>query len=109
MRSAIPAGLAGRRRSTAGLGNFPPTPIASTSTMWRCCPKRAGWDLGESLVDLLRALGIRSGFTVLALTAVNRSTSYWRRRGFSDYSGDGVLAAKLASYGDDAVYMISEV
>jgi hypothetical protein len=45
----------------------------------------------------------------LALTAVNRSTSYWRRRGFSDYSGDGVLAAKLASYGDDAVYMISEV
>ena len=57
----------------------------------------------------LRALGIRSGLKVLALTAVNRSASYWRRRGFCDYSGDGVLAAKLASYADDAVYMISEV
>jgi GNAT superfamily N-acetyltransferase len=72
-------------------------------------PEARGLGLGESLVDLLRALGIRSGFKVLALTAVNRSTSYWRRRGFSDYSGDGLLAAKLASYGDDAVYMISEV
>ena len=72
-------------------------------------PEARGLGLGESLVDLLRALGIRSGFKVLALTAVNRSTSYWRRRGFSDYSGDEILAAKLASYGDDAVYMISEV
>ena len=72
-------------------------------------PEARGLGLGESLVDLLRALGVRSGLKVLALTAVNRSTSYWRSRGFSDYSGDGVLAAKLASYGDDAVYMISEV
>jgi GNAT superfamily N-acetyltransferase len=72
-------------------------------------PEARGLGLGESLVDLLRALGIRSGFKVLALTAVNRSTSYWRHRGFSDYSGDGILAAKLASYGDGAVYMISEV
>ena len=72
-------------------------------------PEARGLGLGESLVDLLRALGIRSGLKVLALTAVNRSASYWRRRGFCDYSGDGVLAAKLASYADDAVYMISEV
>ena len=66
-------------------------------------PEARGLGLGESLVDLLRALGMRSGFKVLALTAVNRSTSYWRRRGFSNYSGDEILAAKLASYGDDAV------
>jgi GNAT superfamily N-acetyltransferase len=72
-------------------------------------PEARGLGLGESLVDLLRALAARSGFPLLALTAVNRSTPYWRRRGFSDYSGDGMLAAKLASYGGDAVYMISEV
>ena len=72
-------------------------------------PEARGLGLGESLVELLRALGIRSGFRVLALTAVNRSAPYWRRRGFSDYSGDEVLAAKLASYGGGAVYMISEV
>lgn len=72
-------------------------------------PEARGLGLGESLVDLLRALGARSGFTLLALTAVNHSTPYWRRRGFSDYSGDEMLAAKLASYGGDAVYMISEV
>jgi GNAT superfamily N-acetyltransferase len=72
-------------------------------------PEARGLGLGESLVGLLRALSIRSGFKVMALTAVNCSTSYWRRQGFSDYSGDGILAAKLFSYGDDAVYMISEV
>jgi GNAT superfamily N-acetyltransferase len=72
-------------------------------------PEARGLGLGELLVDLLRALGARSGFPLLALTAVNRSTPYWRRRGFSDYSGDEMLAAKLASYGGDAVYMISEV
>jgi GNAT superfamily N-acetyltransferase len=72
-------------------------------------PGARGLGFGESLVDLLRALGSRSGVRVLALTAVNRSTPYWRRRGFSDYSGDRMLAAKLASYGGDAVYMISEV
>ena len=72
-------------------------------------PEARGLGLGESLVDLLRALAIRSGFKVMALTAVNRSTSYWRSRGFLNYSGDGILTAKLASYGDDAVYMISEV
>jgi len=72
-------------------------------------PEARGLGFGESLVDLLRALTARFGFKVMALTAVNHSTSYWRSRGFSDYSGDGVLAAKLASYGGDAVYMISEV
>jgi ribosomal protein S18 acetylase RimI-like enzyme len=72
-------------------------------------PEARGLGLGESLMDLLRALAARSGFTALALTAVNSSAPYWRRRGFSNYSGDGILAAKLASYGDDAVYMISEV
>jgi GNAT superfamily N-acetyltransferase len=72
-------------------------------------PEARGLGLGLSLMDLLRALAARSGLKVLALTAVNRSTSYWRSRGFSDYSGDEVLAAKLSSYGEDAVYMISEV
>jgi GNAT superfamily N-acetyltransferase len=72
-------------------------------------PEARGLGLGWSLVELLRALAARSGFHMLALTAVNRSTSFWRRQGFSDYSGDGVLAAKLASYDGDAVYMFSEV
>jgi hypothetical protein len=72
-------------------------------------PEARGLGLGDSLVELLRTLGARSGFPLLALTAVNRSAPYWRRRGFSDYSGDGMLASKLASYGGDAVYMISEV
>jgi GNAT superfamily N-acetyltransferase len=56
-------------------------------------PEARGLGLGESLVDLLRALGIRFGFKVIALTAVNRSTSYWRSRGFLNYSGDGILTA----------------
>jgi GNAT superfamily N-acetyltransferase len=70
-------------------------------------PEARGLGLGDSLVVLLRALAARSGLALLALTAVNRSAPYWRRRGFLDHSGDGVLAAKLTSYGDDAVYMVS--
>jgi GNAT superfamily N-acetyltransferase len=72
-------------------------------------PEVRGLGLGESLVVLLRSLAARSRLPVMALTAVNRSAPYWRSRGFSDYSGDGVLDAKLASYGGDAVYMVSGV
>jgi GNAT superfamily N-acetyltransferase len=46
----------------------------------------------------------RAGLERLALIAVNGSAPFWSRQGFGrvDHAG---LAAKLASYGDDAAYM----
>jgi GNAT superfamily N-acetyltransferase len=91
------------------LGELPPDADCLYLHDVALLPEARGLGLGWSLVDQLRALAARSGFKTMALTAVNNSAFYWRRWGFSDYSGDEVLAAKLNSYGGDAVYMISEV
>jgi GNAT superfamily N-acetyltransferase len=69
-------------------------------------PEARGLGLGEALIVLLRDLARRQGLPMLALTAVNHSAPYWSRRGFKRYPGDAVLAAKLASYGEDAAYMV---
>ena len=70
-------------------------------------PAARGTGLGGDLVARLHGLARRRGFRYLALTAVNGSVPYWRRHGFSPFAGDEVLAAKLASYGGDAAYMVS--
>ena len=72
MPSPIPAGLAGPRRSTAGLANCASDADCLYLHDVALLPEARGLGLGELLVGLLRALGIRSGFKVLALTAVNR-------------------------------------
>lgn len=68
-----------------------------------------GGGLGAELVRRLHGLARRCGFGHLALTAVGGSVPYWRRHGFSPVAGDAALAAKLASYGGDAAYMVSAV
>ena len=58
--------------------------------------------LGETAVEALLDVARRHGFPSVALTAVNNSAEFWARQGFS-----AVAAAKsLASYGEDAVYMV---
>ncbi|UEM20889.1 GNAT family N-acetyltransferase [Skermanella mucosa] len=88
------------------LGGLPPDADCLYLHDVALLPEARGLGLGESLVDILRDLARRRGLPALALTAVNRSAPYWRRRGFSDHPGDAALAAKLASYGDDAAYMV---
>ncbi|MCK6419215.1 MAG: GNAT family N-acetyltransferase [Alphaproteobacteria bacterium] len=48
------------------------------------------------------------GFHTLSLTAVNRSRSFWERRGFSVLETD-MLRERLHSYGEDAFYMVKEL
>tara|TARA_R110002124_G_scaffold95882_1_gene240178 strand:- start:204 stop:680 length:477 start_codon:yes stop_codon:yes gene_type:complete len=62
-----------------------------------------GWSrpIVERLVDDARA----AGWPTLALVAVNDATAFWARHGFSAVESPG-LAAKLASYGPDARYMV---
>lgn len=58
----------------------------------------------ERLVDQVRA----DGWTMMALVAVNDATAFWRRMGFNAVTSPE-LSAKLASYGDDACYMVREL
>ena len=58
----------------------------------------------ERLVDQVRA----DGWTMMALVAVNDATAFWQRMGFQAVTAPA-LAEKLASYGDDACYMVREL
>ena len=58
----------------------------------------------ERLVDQVRA----DGWTMMALVAVNDATAFWQRMGFNAVTSPE-LSAKLASYGDDARYMVREL
>lgn len=62
-----------------------------------------GWTRAiiERLADQARTAGWRE----LALVAVNDAVDFWRRNGFAVESPPG-MAAKLASYGADARYMV---
>lgn len=54
----------------------------------------------EALADAAKA----RGYPLISLVAVNNASAFWARNGFEVQRPDG-MAAKLASYGDDACYM----
>lgn len=65
---------------------------------------------GKALIARLESLARSAGLARLALTAVNNSAGYWARHGFAPYkAGDADLAAKMASYGEDALYLLRAV
>ncbi len=68
-------------------------------------PAARGRKLTERLVGRLRQLAAELGLHRLALTSVNATAVMWARYGFATVAPDAALAAKLATYGDDAVYM----
>ncbi|MDP3802177.1 GNAT family N-acetyltransferase [Brevundimonas sp.] len=62
-----------------------------------------GWSrpIVERVADEARA----AGWPMLALVAVNAAAPFWERHGFAVVEASG-MAARLASYGPDARYMI---
>jgi ribosomal protein S18 acetylase RimI-like enzyme len=65
-------------------------------------PEVRGLRFGEALTAILAEVAQRHGFARLALTAVNNSTAFWSRQGFTT----APIKKSLASYGDDAAYMV---
>lgn len=65
-------------------------------------PDARGLRLGEAVVGALMGIARHAGFTCLTLTAVNSSTAFWSRQGFSIER----TVKSLASYGEDAAYMV---
>ncbi|CAN5364655.1 GNAT family N-acetyltransferase [soil metagenome] len=62
-----------------------------------------GWT--RAIVESLAVRAQAEGWPEIALVAVNTAADFWRRHGFSALETPG-LAAKLASYGADARYMV---
>ena len=67
-------------------------------------PDTRGSGAGAGAARLLAAEARSDGFRTMALVSVNGSQGFWERQGFS-MRRDETLAAKLSTYGDDAVYM----
>ena len=62
----------------------------------------AARDYIAAVAELARA----SGIATLALVSVYTTRPMWERLGFRPVTADAELAAKLASYGPDATYML---
>lgn len=67
-------------------------------------PETRGSGVGGNVVPLLAGIARSEGYRSMSLVSVNGSRGFWERQGFSARM-DERLAAKLASYGEDAVYM----
>ena len=68
-------------------------------------PDARGQGVTTAIVEQLAARARADGWPVIALVAVNDATAFWQRMGFRVVA-DPAMAAKLASYGADASYMI---
>jgi predicted N-acetyltransferase YhbS len=68
-------------------------------------PKTRGGGHTRAIVERLAEQARAAGWREIALVAVNAATAFWERHGFVAQNPPG-MAGKLASYGDDARYMI---
>jgi ribosomal protein S18 acetylase RimI-like enzyme len=68
-------------------------------------PQARGGGVTGAVVEQLAEQAAGDGWPAIALVAVNDAVNFWRRHGFEAQAAPG-MAAKLASYGADARYMI---
>ncbi len=83
-------------------------PVALPSTYYihdlALLPETRGSGAGTAIVGQLAARARALGLPNMTLVAVNNSVHFWQRQGFT-VTDDPALAAKLASYGDQARFM----
>ncbi len=68
-------------------------------------PEARGGGVTGVIVERLAQQASEDGWPAIALVAVNDATRFWSRHGFEPVEAEG-MAEKLASYGDDARYMV---
>lgn len=71
-------------------------------------PAGRGGGVAGRIVAEVADSAARTGYTSMALVAVNNSTGFWQRQGFREVD-EPVLAGKLASYDGAARYMRREL
>ena len=68
-------------------------------------PQARGGGATAAVVDRLVGQAMEDGWPAVALVAVNDAAGFWARHGFAPQDPPG-MAAKLASYGSGARYMV---
>jgi len=68
-------------------------------------PDARGGGVTGAIVELLAGQAAEDGWPAIALVAVNDAVGFWTRHGFVEQPAEA-MAAKLASYGADARYML---
>jgi len=68
-------------------------------------PEARGGGVTGVIVERLAEQATEDDWPAIALVAVNDAVRFWARHGFVEQAAEG-MAAKLASYGSDARYMI---
>lgn len=63
-----------------------------------------GFGAAREAVDIVVHCAVGSGLSNISLVAVNGASGFWRANGFEPVM-DTAIAARIASYGDDALYM----
>jgi len=90
------------------LGALPAAPTTYCIHDIALLPAARGRGYAAQAVDRLTDHARAKGFDNLSLVAVNRSQAFWEKSGFRVLARAG-LAAKLASYGPDAVLMMHDL
>ena len=62
--------------------------------------------VAEHLLSSVFQQAETEGYQRLGLVAVQGAASYWQRQGFKEKQGNAEFQRYLATYGDDAVYMV---
>ena len=68
-------------------------------------PEARGGGVTSAIVERLAEQATEDGWPAIALVAVNDAVRFWSRHGFAEQPAEA-MAAKLASYGADARYML---
>ena len=68
-------------------------------------PEARGGGVTGAIVERLAEQATEDGWPAVALVAVNDAVGFWSRHGFVERPAEA-MAAKLASYGADARYML---
>ena len=68
-------------------------------------PEARGGGVTGAIVERLAEQATEDGWPAVALVAVNDAVGFWSRHGFVEQLAEA-MAAKLASYGADARYML---
>ena len=73
---------------------------------WQSHPAHAGQGLAHALLQPVWAQARAEGLRHSALVSVQGSQAYWQRQGYALHPlQDAAQQARLASYGEGAVYM----
>lgn len=65
--------------------------------------------VGASLIERFLQRSSELDFSKTCLVAIQNSVGYWRRFGFHPCTSTSALAAKLATYGSDAQFLLRNV